>query len=117
MFHNIRRFKAGIEGGMLREGIWDFAKEHDIDWIGLNDHWLVVPRRDNGKWDCSGVDCPKSQRYRSSGTQAAEAKGYDTEGWGGEHMQWTIAQGLPGTNGPVGGTLLATRTGWGKSIL
>jgi hypothetical protein len=115
MFLNLRRMKSGVEGGLLRDGIWDFAIEQDLDWVGLSDHWLVVPATGHGKWDRSGVGCPHKQLYKSSGVQAAAAKGYDGVGWGGDSMLWTIGQGLPGSNGPVGGTLMATRTGWNRA--
>jgi hypothetical protein len=115
MFLNLRHFKAGLAGGLLRDGIWDFARQQDLDWVGLSDHWLVVPPQSQGKWDRSGVCTSKFQRYRSSGIQAAAAKRGDTGGWGGKDMQWTIAQGISGTAGPVGGTLLAVRSGWSRA--
>ena len=115
MFLNLRRMKRGIEGGLLRGGIWDFAAENDLDWVGLSDHWLVVPPGGHGKWDRSGLGCPHRQLYKASGVQAAVAKGYDGMGWGGDNMLWTIGQGLPGSDDPVGGTLMATRSGWNRA--
>ncbi len=115
MFLNLRRMKRGIEGGVLRDGIWDFAVEHDVDWVGLSDHWLVVAPGEQGKLDRSGVGCGHRQLYRSSGVQAASARGYGGTGWGGDSMLWTISQGLNRSDGPVGGTLMATRSGWTRA--
>ena len=111
MFHNVRRFKSDIDGWLLRDQIWSFATEWDIDWVGLSDHWLEAPPGKAGKWDRSGVGVHQEARYRTSGVQAAAAKGYGGNGWGGPDMTWAIDQGLRGANGPVAGTLLASRSG------
>jgi hypothetical protein len=109
MFLNIRHFKADIEGWILRDDLWDFATRWDMDWVGLSDHCLQAPPGPGGKWDRSGSGVHQNHRYRASGVQAAAAKGYKEEGWGGERMTWAFQQGLDGTSGPVGGTLLASR--------
>ena len=115
MFFNVRRFKVGIEGWLLRDQLWDFAKLWDLDWVGLSDHWLESPPGKTGKWDRSGVGIHREARYRASGVQAAAAKGYKDEGWGGPSMTWAIDQGLRGSAGAVAGTLLASRSGWDRT--
>jgi hypothetical protein len=115
MFHNIRRFKAGIEGWVLRDDLWDFADDWDIDWVGLADHCLEAPPGAAGKWDRSGVGITREARYRSSGVQAAAARGFKDQGWGGGCMSWAFQQGLHGATGSVGGTLLAARSGWDRA--
>ena len=115
MFLNIRHFKAGVDGWLLRDGIWDFASEWNIDWVGLSDHWLEAPPGPAGKWDRSGVGVTRETRYRTSGVQAAAARGYRDEGWGGDGMSWAFQQGLRGAAGAVGGTLLAARSGWDRA--
>ena len=115
MFFNIRRFKSGVEGWLLRDGIWDFASEWDVDWVGLSDHWLEAPPGKAGKWDRTGVGICREARYRASGVQAAAARGYQDKGWGGDGMSWAFQQGLQGSAGAVGGTLLAARSGWDRA--
>ena len=53
-------------------------------------------------------------RYRASGVQAAAVKGCNRKGWGGDGMSWAIQPGLPGSDGAVAGTLLASRLGWDR---
>ena len=94
MFLNVRRFKAGVEGWLLRDSIWDFAEEWDVDWVGLSDHWLKAAPGKLGKWDTAGfVGRGGVAKYRVSGVQAGAAKGYRGGGWGGKNMGWTFAQG------------------------
>ena len=111
MFPNIRRFKVGIEGAHYRDTIWDFATEYGVDWVGLTDHWLECSPGKAGRWDRSSVGVSREARYRTSGVQAAAAKGYNGEGWGGDSMTWAIQPGLRGSDGAVAGTLLASRSG------
>jgi ribonuclease HI len=115
MFLNVRHIKSGVEGWMLRDGIWEFAKRWDLDWVGLSDHCLQAPPGPAGKWDRTGAGVHKEHRYRASGVQAAAAKGFKDQGWGGQNMTWAFQQGLPGASGPVGGTLLAARSGWDRA--
>lgn len=115
MFLNIRHFKGGVEGLIYRDEIWHFASTIGADWVGLNDHCLSVPPGAGGKWDRSGYGVHRLERFRASGVQAAAAKGFRGEGWGGNRMTWAIQQGLLGAHGPVGGTLLASCTGWDRA--
>ena len=115
-FHNIRRFKAGLEGWMLKDEMWEFHNKYDMDFVCLEDHWLKVTNGD--KYDRTAVNWEGLPRYRCSGVQARSARGFDGEGWGGDGMQWAIGQGMTqqGANrGPVSGTLMAVRSGWHRA--
>ena len=115
-FHNIRRFKAGLEGWMLKDEMWEFHNKYDMDFVCLEDHWLKVTNGD--KFDRTAVNWEGLPRYRCSGVQARSARGFDGEGWGGDGMQWAIGQGMTqqGANrGPVSGTLMAVRSGWHRA--
>ena len=115
-FHNIRRFKAGLEGWLLKDEMWEFHDKYDMDFVGLEDHWLKVTNGD--KFDRTAANWEGLPRYRCSGIQARSARGFDGVGWGGEGMQWAIGQGMTqrgGTRGPVSGTLMTVRSGWHRA--
>ena len=112
MFLNASRFKPGPEGTVQAQEIWTWCQDWSVDVAAISDHCLSAGTGAAGK--CDLVVGQGLSSYRGSGHQMREACN-----WGGDGMQWSIGEGLPSSNGPGGGTLLAVAQGndrWDREL-